>query len=98
MSWSFLVRGIVIGFSIAAGLLATQWANRALVDQPGSIPGGSVAAWFQSWLWTPLSGLFALLVLLFPTGRLLSRRWRFIAWLIAFLLRPREVHLVRRGR
>jgi MFS family permease len=73
---------LAIAFSIASGLLATQWANRALVDHPGSIPGGSAAAWFQSWLWTPLSGLFALLVLLFPTGHVLSRRWRLIGWVI----------------
>jgi hypothetical protein len=73
---------LAVALSIASGLASTQWANRALVDHPGSVPGGVIAAWFQSWLWTPLTGLFPMLVLLFPTGRLPSRRWRVALWAV----------------
>jgi hypothetical protein len=71
-----------IGLCFASGLLATQYANRALIDAPGSLPGGVIAAWFQSWMWGALLTLLPLLLLLFPTGRLLSRRWRPVAWAI----------------
>lgn len=73
---------LAIALSLAGGLFATQYANRTLVDAPGSLPGGLAAAWFQSWLWTPLTGLFPLLVLVFPTGRLPSRRFRPVLWAI----------------
>jgi hypothetical protein len=45
-------------------------------------PGRLAAAWFAGWawyLWLCLAGVF--LALVFPTGRLLSRRWRPAAWL-----------------
>jgi hypothetical protein len=43
-----------------------------------------LGAWYNNWFWYPtvtLSTVFTLLV--FPTGRLLSARWRPIAWLTA---------------
>jgi hypothetical protein len=63
--------------------LATQYAKYALFTAPGSLPAGAVAAWLQSWLWAFEFGLIAFLLLLFPTGMLLSRRWHIAAWLAA---------------
>jgi hypothetical protein len=43
-----------------------------------------LGAWYNNWFWYPtvtLSTVFTLLV--FPTGRLLSARWRLVAWLTA---------------
>ena len=54
----------------------------ALQTRPGSLPGGEYMAWLGNWLWVPavfLIGTF--MVLLFPDGRLPSRRWRVVAWL-----------------
>ena len=72
----------------AGGLLAALWtfaseyAIVALLARPGALPGGTLAAWIGSWLWVPFLALInAFLVLQFPTGRLLSPRWRVIAWL-----------------
>jgi hypothetical protein len=39
-------------------------------------PGAEALAWIASWLWVPDVGLYLLLALLFPNGRLLSARWR----------------------
>jgi hypothetical protein len=62
---------------------AAQYAVYALVKAPGSLRGGVVIAWLQGWVWAPAFGLLAFLLLLFPNGRLPSRRWRPAAWLSA---------------
>ncbi|HEX2823203.1 MAG TPA: hypothetical protein VHO07_24020 [Streptosporangiaceae bacterium] len=36
-------------------------------------------------LWAPAAALFALVILLFPDGRLTSRRWRWVLWAYAGL-------------
>ena len=50
--------------------------------RPGSVPFPVVIYALAQWLWVPTVGLLAIyLVLLFPDGRLPSRRWRPLAWL-----------------
>ncbi len=50
--------------------------------KPGSVPFPVVIYALVEWLWLPTVGLLAIyLVLLFPDGRLPSRRWRPLAWL-----------------
>jgi len=57
------------------------------VAEPGSVPFPIGVAWLGNWLWMPAVGLFATyLFLLFPDGRLLSRRWRYLAWLSGALI------------
>ncbi len=49
---------------------------------PGSVPFPVVMAGISDWLWVPAIGLLGTYVLLlFPDGRLPSRRWRPLAWL-----------------
>ena len=49
---------------------------------PGSVPFPEVLAGVNHWLWVPTVGLLGTYVfLLFPDGRLPSRRWRPLAWL-----------------
>jgi hypothetical protein len=68
-----------VGLLASAGVLAMEYAEYAYVTRPGSLPGAVVAAWFQ-WWWLPSLGLiFIFTLLLFPTGRLLSARWRPVA-------------------
>lgn len=40
----------------------------------------AVGRWTQTWLFYPIIGLVLPLLLIFPTGRLLSRRWRWAVW------------------
>jgi hypothetical protein len=64
------------------GQLAGQYAIYAYVTRPGSLPGATLAAWYGSWpWWLVLSLTLVFTPLLFPTGRLLSRRWWPVAWL-----------------
>jgi hypothetical protein len=63
--------------------LATQVLGEAYVVAP-TYPGRLVVAWFTSWMWFVWLVLVGIFVpLLFPTGRLLSHRWRPVAWLAA---------------
>jgi signal transduction histidine kinase len=78
IGWIFLGIGLSFGFAS----LSTSYADYALLTKHGSVPGGGVASWASSWAWSPAIVLtFTFLLLLFPTGRLPSRRWRPVAWL-----------------
>ena len=70
----------VIGLLAAMGALAQEYAAYAYVTRPGSLPGAILAAWYINQWWLPTLGLiFVWTPLLFPTGRLLSARWRPVA-------------------
>jgi hypothetical protein len=80
----------VIGWLLCAGGLAiglnhfsTEYAIYSLVAQPGSLPGAAVFTWLAYWVYVPALGSAIFLFLLFPTGRLPSRRWRWFAGLSA---------------
>jgi hypothetical protein len=73
-----------IGLLAFTGQVASQYALYAYVTRPGSLPGAILAAWFDSWTWYVVLALVVVFTpFLFPTGRLLSPRWRPAAWLAA---------------
>jgi hypothetical protein len=76
IGWLALAAGLTLGLSSFAG----QYGQRALVAVPGSVPAGPLALWVSEWIWPIPLALVAFLFLLFPTGRLRSRRWRPAAW------------------
>jgi signal transduction histidine kinase len=58
------------------GGLMYAYAVEALVADPGSLPGGIAAAWFDNWWWLPGLALpLSALLLLMPDGYLASRQW-----------------------
>ena len=72
IGWLLLL--VALGMEIE--VLVTEYAAYALVAQPGALPGGEIAAWLAWWIWVPSLVLATtFLFLLFPNGRLLSRRW-----------------------
>ena len=72
---SWVLAGTALSWAIAGFAYAN--AVEALVEAPGSLPGGLAAAWIDSWSWLPTMVLpVGLLLLLVPDGRLLSARWR----------------------
>ncbi|MGQ0668422.1 MAG: sensor histidine kinase [Actinomycetota bacterium] len=83
ISWIFL--GIGLSFAVAS--LSGEYARQALIVDPGSLPGGAFMSWVSVWTWPPgITLLMVFLLLLFPDGRLPSRRWRPVAWLGAVAL------------
>ena len=79
IGWIFLGAGLALGL----GFFCERYGQRGLAAAPGSLPAARAAAWFMNWAWAiPVAGL-EFILLLFPTGRLHSRRWRPAAWLVA---------------
>jgi hypothetical protein len=74
IAWLFLAFGV----SASATFAADQYAYRAL-SEGSSLPGGDLAAMLGAHMWHPSFGLFVFAFLLFPNGRLLTRRWRWMA-------------------
>jgi hypothetical protein len=73
-----------VGLLVGPAFLAQAYAWYALVYRPGSLPGGLAMAWLGEWPWFIALGLvLTFLLLLFPTGHLVSRRWRVVAWAAA---------------
>ena len=61
-------------------MLSGQYATVVLSSEASPLPGGAAAAWLSTLTQTLLVSSMFFLVLLFPTGRLLSPRWRVVAW------------------
>jgi len=77
IGWIFCGVAVATGLGTLAGGYAEYWvaANGASEEL------GETAAWYASYSWIPfvlVPATFALL--LFPDGRLLSPRWRAVAW------------------
>jgi signal transduction histidine kinase len=78
IGWLFLVAGLALGLSAFSG----QYGMYALVVAPGSLPAGQAFAWLGNWIWLIAFTMLAFVFLLFPTGRLRSRRWLPAAWFV----------------
>jgi len=71
-----------VGLAVALPGVLDVYALYGLAIDPGALPAAEVAAGIieGSWVWMIGSvGIF--LILLFPDGRLPSRRWRWLPWL-----------------
>ncbi|WP_406054232.1 hypothetical protein [Kribbella sp. NBC_00889] len=75
IGWILLLAGVSSVLVGSAGYVADELIRLGM-DQPALVIG-----WVSTWAWLPvwLAPTFGLL--LFPTGRLPSRRWRPVAWL-----------------
>src|SRR5215211_2073162 len=73
---------IVAGFGLAATVLTGNYVELSLAQPPGRLPATEWVTWVTAWVWVLGFGpALTFLLLLFPNGRLPSRRWRPVGWL-----------------
>jgi hypothetical protein len=77
IAWVFLSAGVGAGLGALSGAYADYWIESG----SGSETLGKLATIYGDTSWVPFILLpLTFLLLLFPDGRLLSRRWRPVAW------------------
>lgn len=77
IGWLLLVAGVASAF----GGFVQEYATRAVIIAPGSLPGAVALAWIASWSFSlTVAPILTLIPQLFPTGRPLTRRWTPLLW------------------
>jgi signal transduction histidine kinase len=71
------------GLAASVMLVTGQYATFSVLGRGGRLPLTGASAWVSSVVQAALVVSLLLLVLWFPTGRLVSRRWRVVWWLVA---------------
>ena len=79
IGWIFCAAGLLTGVQP----FASRYVDHVDPGHTGSLPGGELIDWISPWIGVPVVLLAGALFLLFPSGRLPSRRWRAVVWMAA---------------
>jgi hypothetical protein len=83
IGWVLLAMGVGLGLS-ATG---TSYGALGILTSYGPLPLDDLAAWFGEWSFVPVVyGGVAALLFLFPDGHFISRPWRSVGWVSAFVV------------
>jgi signal transduction histidine kinase len=69
---------MTVGLTFLLAGLSDEFLTYTAETNPGSLPGGTLAAWVTNWIWSAMLATLPFLGLLFPTGRVHGPRWRFV--------------------
>jgi hypothetical protein len=72
-----------LGLLYAVQRVLVSYADYAL-NENFALPGEEYVAWVSTWMFSAIPTVVVFLMLLFPQGRLPSRRWRIVAWAAIF--------------
>ncbi|HSJ51987.1 MAG TPA: histidine kinase [Actinomycetota bacterium] len=78
IGWLMITFGLgfmVIGF-------ADEWATYALRTDPGTLPLGTFWLWVSNWWFLGFVSAIPILLVLYPTGSVPTRRWRALVWAV----------------
>jgi signal transduction histidine kinase len=78
IGWTMLTVGLAFGLAQTT----EAYAQYTLRIDPGALPFGAVAAWVGTWVYAVVFSALPLLALLYPSGRVVSPRWRAVPWLV----------------
>jgi signal transduction histidine kinase len=78
MGWIMLT----VGLAFALAQATESYAKYTLEIDPGVLPFGAVAAWFGTWDYAVAFSALLVLALLYPSGRVVSPRWRAVPWIV----------------
>ena len=85
------------GLSLAASMLCEQYALRGLAVALGSLPAAQLAGWLAGAAFVLTFAPLLFVVLLFPDGRLPSRRWRPVLWMLVAVVLAWVAQLLQAG-
>jgi signal transduction histidine kinase len=98
-----LIGWFLLGVGACYAVMASASAYAVLgITHPGTLPAPELVGLLAEWTFVPVFAALGFMLLLFPTGRLPSPRWRPIVWLgllatalamIGFVVHPRLVVL-----
>jgi signal transduction histidine kinase len=74
---------MAVGLAFGVAFLTEGYARYTLETHPGSLPFGDIAAWFGTWLYAVMLFGLPVVALLYPSGRVASRRWRPVPWIVS---------------
>jgi signal transduction histidine kinase len=78
IGWIFLITGLLYAGTALSGAAA---ASLKTIPSPTALLLSQLGEWLGIWLWMPAIALPTIYVfLLFPTGKLLSPRWKVVFW------------------
>lgn len=81
IGWLLMVPAI--GSSLSFVVTSTVGALEAPPPDPGLLT--FLAIWYENWSWIWVIFPILLFLQVFPTGRVLNRRWRWLLWLMAVM-------------
>ena len=78
LGWLFLG----LSLCVVLGVMGEDYPVYAIQTNPGSLPAPEWVAWVSGWTFIIAGAAFPLMIFLFPSGTVPSRRWRPVPWLL----------------